>query len=84
MGQDVTCATLCASACSWWHPWHLLPWQHARQARLQRRRLILTFGFAGLADRVHLVARVTFTLEVPFEVDADLAAGVRILTLIDI
>lgn len=52
--------------------------------RACRRCLILTFGFAGLADRVHLIAWVTLALEVPFQVDTDLAAGVRILTLIDI
>ena len=42
----------------------------------------LTLGFAGLGDRVHLVALVALTLEVSLVVDAGLAAGCRVLTLI--
>ena len=42
----------------------------------------LTLGFAGLGDWVHLVALVTLTLEVSLVVDAGLAAGCRVLTLI--
>lgn len=53
-------------------------------SRARQWCMILTFGFAGLADRVHLIAWVTLTFKVPFEVDTDLAAGVRIFTLVDI
>lgn len=44
----------------------------------------LTLSFTGLAYGVHLITRVTFTLEIPLQVDADLTAGIRVLTLIDI
>jgi UDP-N-acetylmuramyl pentapeptide phosphotransferase/UDP-N-acetylglucosamine-1-phosphate transferase len=42
----------------------------------------LTHGLAGLGAGVHLIALVTFTLVVSFVVDADLSAGVRVLTLV--
>lgn len=44
----------------------------------------LTHGFAGLGGRVHLVAFVAFTLIISFVVDADLAAGIWVLTFIDV
>lgn len=42
----------------------------------------LTHCFAGLGYRVHLVAFVTLALVVAFVVDADLTAGIRILTFV--
>lgn len=46
--------------------------------------LILTLRLAGSAYGVHLVAWVTFTLKISFEVDADLTAGIWVLTLVDV
>lgn len=43
---------------------------------------MLTHGFAGLGGRVHLVAFVALALVIAFVVDADLTAGVWILTLV--
>lgn len=42
----------------------------------------LTYSLAGLGGRVHFIAFVTFTLKVAFVVDADLTAGIGVLTLI--
>lgn len=42
----------------------------------------LTHSLAGLRGRVHLVAFIALTLIISFVVDADLTAGVWILTLI--
>lgn len=44
----------------------------------------LTHSLAGLGDRVHLVAFVAFTLIISFVVDADLAAGIRVLAFVDV
>ena len=44
----------------------------------------LTFCLAGLSNRVHLVTFIAFTFKIPLVVDADLAAGVRVLTLINV
>lgn len=46
--------------------------------------LWLTFCFAGLSDRVHLVSFVALAFKIPFVVYADLATGIRVLTLINI
>lgn len=46
--------------------------------------LRLTFSLAGLGDGVHLVPFVAFAFEVAFVVDADLATGVRIFTLVNV
>lgn len=43
---------------------------------------ILTLRLAGSAHGVHLVAWVTLALKVSFEIDADLTAGVWVLTLV--
>lgn len=44
----------------------------------------LTLCLAGLRDGIHLVTFIAFTFKVSLVVDADLAAGVRVLTLIDV
>lgn len=44
----------------------------------------LTFCLAGLSNGVHLITFIAFTFKIPFVVDADLAAGVRVLTLVDV
>lgn len=60
------------------------------QVQIDRVNLIplfllkLTFCFAGLSDRVHLVSFVALAFKIPFVVYADLATGIRVLTLIDI
>lgn len=41
-------------------------------------------GLAVLGQRVHLVTRVALALKVAFVIDTDLAAGVWILTLVDV
>lgn len=46
--------------------------------------LTLTLRLAGSAHGVHLIAWVTLTLKVSFEVDADLTAGIRVLTLVNV
>lgn len=43
-----------------------------------------TDGLAVLGQRVHLVARVALALKVALVVDTDLAAGVRVLALVDV
>lgn len=43
-----------------------------------------TLCLAGLAHWVHLIAGVALTLEVSFEVDANLTAGIWILTLVNV
>lgn len=43
---------------------------------------LLTHGLAGLRGRVHLVAFIALTLIISFVVDADLTAGIWILTFI--
>lgn len=42
----------------------------------------LTHCFAGLGTRVHLIALVTFTFVVAFEVDAYLTAGIGVFALV--
>lgn len=43
-----------------------------------------TDSLAVLGQCVHLVARVALTLKVALVIDTDLAAGIRVLTLIDV
>lgn len=51
---------------------------------VDHRALLLTFCFAGLSNRVHLITFIAFTFKIPLVVDADLATGVRVLTLINV
>lgn len=51
---------------------------------LEKKREIFTDGLAGFGCRVNLVTLLTLTLVTSYLVDADLAAGVRVLTLVDI
>lgn len=44
----------------------------------------LTFCLAGLGNRVHLITFIAFTLKIPLVVNADLAAGVWVLTLVNV
>ena len=44
----------------------------------------LTYGLAGLGERLQLEALLTLALVAALEVHADLAAGVWVLTLVDI
>lgn len=44
----------------------------------------LTLSLAGLGDGVHLIAFIAFAFKVPFVVDADLATGVGVFTLVDV
>lgn len=44
----------------------------------------LTHGLAALGERVHLEALLTLTLVAALKVHAELAAGIRVLTLVDI
>ena len=46
------------------------------------RLQVLTHSLAGLGGWVHLVALVTLTLVVSLVVDADLTAGIRVLTFV--
>lgn len=45
---------------------------------------VLTHGLAALGERVHLEAFLTLALVAALKVHAELAAGVRVLTLVDI
>lgn len=53
-------------------------------APLSDRFTVLTNALAGTSHGIDLVALIAFALIASFQVNADLAAGVRLLTLIDI
>lgn len=46
--------------------------------------LRLTLCFAGFGNGIHLITLVAFALIIPLVVDADLTAGVRVLTLVNV